>query len=442
MSNSSKSPLGSLREFLCPLSSSSGSSSGVSDLVQSHGSRNVFAGPLALHQSERGQDNTAIGYECLRKCSASGSSALGSKAAFRLETAQRCTCVGFEALATVVDTPDGDDNTAFGYNAGTETKQRGNSFFGSESGKFNADGHSNCGFGKQSLFLNVKGHRNTSVGTESGYGLMEGDDNVLVGSSAQKAIASVHQVTAVGAQALENNTDHENTAVGFRALKSLQQGQGNTAVGSQVFASQPSGDENTGVGFHVGLHALGSENTVLGATSLASCFPGAVSGSLGLVTKNTVCGNGVCPRVREASGIAVLGSRALPSAISVQDITAIGQDALSSLESGRNNTCIGNQVAQELVTGSGNTCLGAGSGPVKDQIHNSLCLGMGAKATESGELVLGSKECPLQLNRSEKGGTLKVTINGERFLLHVTRLDRTDPGENTLGQGLDRGISG
>ena len=147
----------------------------------------------------------------------------------------------------------------------------------------------NDAFGYASLYSNASGTNNVALGFSAGY-YVQGNFNTAVGSgtlSANYTLASGSYNTAVGGNALYNNTTaSNNTAVGYQA------GYSNTTSASNTFVGRGAGYSSTGVGNvligDITGYSLttGTYNTFIGAPgSTGSCGYYVTTGS-----KNTIIG--------------------------------------------------------------------------------------------------------------------------------------------------------
>ena len=132
------------------------------------------------------------------------------------------TGVGVDALAAL--TPAGDFNTAFGAaalrsNAGGDNNTAvgthalelttGNSSTAVGAGALRADttGQANAAVGRTSLSGVTTGSSNTAIGTDAGNAVVTGSRTTLVGRSANVGSAALNNATAIGADALVDQSD-------------------------------------------------------------------------------------------------------------------------------------------------------------------------------------------------------------------------------------------
>ena len=88
--------------------------------------------------------------------------------------------------------------------------------------------------------------------------------------------------TAVGVEALVNNTGGNNAAMGWSALFNNTIGSNNTAIGRAALFNNDEGSLNTGVGiFALGNTTSGSQNTAIGFTALSNNHTGVRNTGIG-----------------------------------------------------------------------------------------------------------------------------------------------------------------
>jgi len=379
---------------------------------------NVAYGPFALWKTPLNSECTAFGYNALKECLVSENSAFGFQALCRLKSAKSCTAVGFCALEYVSDQILADDNTALGHRAAMNTVGNANSAIGSGALLFNETGKENTACGGSASCLNIVGSRNTSVGFHAAYGTLEGDDNTIVGCTAQRAVAPVWRVTAIGAGALTDNGSNDLVAVGFNALRCNQTGVANVALGTEALSSTISGSYCTGLGTGALRNSWGSDNTVVGSMGM--------SRGNGTGGENTGVGSHVLCHCIAARNTAT-GHKAMFATTVGHHNVANGYMALCRSVTASKNTVVGAGAGGAIVDGEGNVAVGFQSGPLTD-LQNTLCLGTGARAMVSGDLALGSPQHPLSLGKLVGGEGdanvaptpqmyLTIVVNGERYLL-------------------------
>jgi uncharacterized coiled-coil protein SlyX len=156
--------------------------------------------------------------------------------------------------------------------------------------------------------------------------------------------------TAVGQNALLNNTGANNTAIGFNALLSNTTGFLNTAIGVQALQFNTTGTNNTAAGFEALFsNTTGHDNTAEGYNVLGSNTTGAFNTATGedALFSNTIGSDNT------ANGVEALFSNTIGS-----DNTATGVAALERNTTGSNNTANGFEALTINTTGSNNTAHG------------------------------------------------------------------------------------
>jgi hypothetical protein len=217
----------------------------------------------ALAANTHGQDNTAVGVDCMTfNTTGSNNTAIGNQAMEFNQSGNSNVAVGLGAL---------DKNVSNGADVAV-----------GESACLNCTADDLVAIGALSLGSNTTGAANTSVGYNSMAANVTGADNVCVGYNSMTSSTSsngtamgfesaFHQTsagstTAIGYEALFTNVSGaQNTAVGASALGSTTAGE-NTALGVTTLYDVSSGGSNTGVGWNTGRGiTTGSYNTIVGA---------------------------------------------------------------------------------------------------------------------------------------------------------------------------------
>src|SRR5438477_233349 len=157
--------------------------------------------------------------------------------------------------------------------------------------------------------------------------------------------------TALGDDALINNTGFYNTAVGFDALFNNIMGAGNMASGDYALFSNTTGTNNTASGESaLYRNTTGSNNTASGSFALFSnttASGNTATGELALLyntTGNSNTANGLEALIENTTG---------------DDNTATGVAALLGNTIGNNNTASGGNALLNNTTGNDNTANGA-----------------------------------------------------------------------------------
>ena len=194
-----------------------------------------------------------------------------------------------------------------------------------------------------------------------------GTGNVALGNTALDSNVSGGSNTAIGADALTDNTASNNTAVGYQAGYSNQTGTLNTFIGRLAGYSNTaskntfigngngyttsSGQENTSVGDRAfWLNTTGNNNESFGAGSLENNTTG---------SNNVAYGSYSLKSNTTASYNTAAGGKALYSNTTAQFNAAFGYEALRDNTTGADNTALGGyQTLIVNTTGSYNTAVG------------------------------------------------------------------------------------
>ena len=176
-----------------------------------------------------GVDNTAVGFDALRRNTiGSQNTATGSRALTN-NMGDQNTANGSEALSSNIS---GTDNTAIGFQALFYNLSSQNTATGAEALLFNIHGSNNTASGFQALLSNRNGYENTATGLYALRNNINGNQN-----------------TANGAFAIINNTTgNANTGDGYNALFYNTTGSRNIAVGVGSGSNLTTGDNNIDIG--------------------------------------------------------------------------------------------------------------------------------------------------------------------------------------------------
>jgi trimeric autotransporter adhesin len=174
-----------------------------------------------------------------------------------------------------------------------------------------------------------------------------GADNTAIGFQALFNNTSGSNNTATGADALFNNTGDANTATGSNALLSNTNGLFNTATGSGALETNTSGYFNTATGVDALLfNTLGYRNTAIGVEALYANTTGFFN-------------------------------------------TATGVNALRRNKTGINNTAFGNEALRDNTTGKDNIALGASAGLNLTHGDHNIDIGNKGVAAEANTVRIG-----------------------------------------------------
>jgi len=188
--------------------------------------------------------------------------------------------------------------------------------------------------------------------------------------------------TAVGDQALANNTGQANTATGFQSLFSNTTGSDNTANGAFALFTNTEGIENTATGES----ALASNST--GNANTATGFNALLSNTIG--TSNTANGGFALSSNTTGNSNTATGAAALQFSTGDGN-TANGALALFSNTTGTSNTAVGSGALVNSTIGVDNTALGVAAGSAVTNASNVICIGFGvAGANVSNSCFIGN----------------------------------------------------
>jgi hypothetical protein len=227
-----------------------------------------------------------------------------------------CTAIGYTALAAETNAA---NNTAVGSTAMASSNGSGsNSAFGFAALTTLVTGTNNCAFGDSSLKL-ATGSSNCAFGYRSGWKITTGTQNCLIGTSAAGGISgNFSNGTAVGYQALLENTGNDNTAVGNTSLKANTSGTQNTAVGAGASATIDTNGNTTSVGYNALTLNTGAGNTAVGSTAGAA---------RATYTNSTFLGFGADASANSLSNATAIGYNA---SVGVSNAIVLGQTATAT----------------------------------------------------------------------------------------------------------------
>ena len=200
---------------------------------------NTADGLGVLTNLTTGHFNTGSGWYSLASDQAgSWNTAFGIATLYNNDDGQDNTAVGVGALFRNTI---GNDNTAYGFTA-LFNNQGGylNTALGEDALSNNFDGYENTATGVNALGSNTYGARNTAMGVEALLNNLDGGYNTAVGYRALRraSLGGYSYNTALGAEALYNNTGSANIGVGFNAGVNLTTGDLNIDIGNTGFAGE------------------------------------------------------------------------------------------------------------------------------------------------------------------------------------------------------------
>lgn len=232
----------------------------------------------------------------------------------------------------------------------------GNSFVGSNCGKFNTTGLYNTGIGVSALNFNTTGLYNTVIGSYAGYFNTTGTHNTLIGVNAGAANRSGSYNTAIGVlSSLYNISGSYNTATGYYTLLNNTVSY-NTAFGYNSLKTNTTGPGNSGFGYNsLRDNSIGSDNSAFGSQAMSLNIDGIKNTAFGesaLYAKTTGDNN---VAIGAEAGLKLEGGSNLGE---VDNSIFIGYDTRAKANGDTNSIVIGNQAIGE---GSNTTVLGNSS---------------------------------------------------------------------------------
>jgi len=186
----------------------------------SSGSNNTAIGSGAMSSGTGTfSDCTAIGYQALQHCVASGNTAIGAQALQACTSGTGNTAMGYQAGLSLTTAT---GNTAMGYQALTAVCGNNNTAGGFQALQ-NCTGSANTGFGS-SVMPSVTGNNNTCCGHAALPSLTSGGNNTVVGSQAAGNIVTGSRNVVIGASAntLGDNSDCVIIGAGVTGTASAQ----------------------------------------------------------------------------------------------------------------------------------------------------------------------------------------------------------------------------
>lgn len=224
-------------------------------------------------------------------------------------------------------------------------------FIGYLAGNASGGGSFNTAVGDSALENNVSSDNDTAIGYQA---LLNntGSANTAVGADALLDNTSSAGNTAIGFQALNANTGATNTANGAYALRNNTSGQFNTAVGGQALYWNTTGNGNIAVGFNTGTNlTTGSSNIYIGSLGGAAAENNTIRiGTPGIQTATVVAG----VITGNGSGLSNLNSATLSTGV------AIGVGSGNTIAGGVSDAFIGGGVQNTIQSGANEAVIGGG----------------------------------------------------------------------------------
>ena len=248
----------------------------------------------------------------------------------------------------------------------------------------------------------------------------------IQGLTVGKGAGAVSNNTAVGANALRDNTTGEsNTAIGFQALRGTTTGTQNTASGVEALVSTTTGSNNTAVGYKASYtNTTGANNTALGLEALRANTTASNNTAVGyqaMYANTTGTGNialghqALQTNTTGNANVALGGSYTgfSPTALSGNTTGSfnigIGSGALQSNTTASYNTAVGYQAGYSNTTGSYNTLVGYAAGYSISGSGNTLNTFIGQAAGYN--VTTGTKNTILGTYNGNQGGLNISTSN-------------------------------
>jgi hypothetical protein len=229
--------------------------------------------------------------------------------------------------------------------------------------------------------------------------------------------------TAVGDQALANNTGQANTATGFQSLFSNTSGSDNTANGALALFANTQGIENTATGGS----ALASNST--GNANTATGFDALLNNTIG--SSNTATGAFALVNNTTGNGNTADGTGALQFSTGDGN-TAIGGNAMFQNTSGFQNTAIGAGALIGNTTGVDNTALGFAAGSAVTNASNVISIGFAVPgANVSNTCFIGNIRGITTINPDavpvliDSAGQLGTQSSSQRFKKDIKAMEGT-----------------
>lgn len=245
----------------------------------------------------------------------------------------------------------------------------------------------------------ASGYDNIYIGFKSGTSNTDGEFNTGLGSFTLQNAVNAYSNTAIGSYAMQNAVNSvQSTAIGTGALTSAVSGNYNQAIGyHSMFATTNAGFSNSAIGYEALLNNTGSNNCAIGNWALKTNTSGGSNCAIGM---NALLNNSI-----GISNVGIGESALLSNTMGNYNI-AIGQQSGQTNTLGTNNTSIGafsllnntngSNVAVGYQAGAlrtsylGCTLLGVSADLSANLFNNATALGYNAIATASNQVKIGN----------------------------------------------------
>ena len=274
-------------------------------------------------------------------------------------------------------------------------------------------GDDNSVFGKGAGAAISTGQRNVYIGIDAGASGATNSENCLVGRLAGK-LNTASAITALGTEALYNNTGNNNTGLGAAALNANTSGANNTAVGRSAMPSNTTGYNNTAIG-NVAMNTCttGYDCTAVGKGALYDLTTGDACSAFG-----HEAGENVTTAIHGT----YIGRRAAQNLTTGGYVTVVGANGATSITSGTYNTLIGygaGNRSNPLTSGSSCTMVGALTGPsgTLGNANAENVFGFNISANGTGTTTLGASGSGLYATHGSTGWS---SVSDERYKKDIT----------------------
>ena len=336
-----------------------------------------------------GVHNTANGYEAMGASNGSYNTAIGDRALHATNA--------------------GNDNVAIGSRAhfGTANSATRNTAVGTSAMEGATTGSYNCAFGTRALYLNAAGTENVSAGYLSMDSNTTGSYNVAYGTNALGGNQTGSNNVAIGHESLMAYDGGDNVAIGYRAGKAADQTR-NTYIGYDAGTAQNGSADNMAIGYM----ALSRQTTGANGNIAIGNYTGRAVVSSASTSQLVAIGHNVANHGSAALagyqnvfiGYNIASASGLAGAFRN---TALGAHALTDLTTGDNNTCIGNMAGNSIETATNNLCLGYQAG---ESGSPSGTLTSGSNTIVLGDDNIGALYCTQSsINTSDRRDKADIT---------------------------------
>jgi hypothetical protein len=292
-----------------------------------------------------------------------------------------------------------------------------------------SDANGNTAMGTDAL-LNNSGSNNTAAGLRALQSNTLSDGLTAFGFEALRFNTTGGANAALGYQALSTNTTGSwNTADGHQALLFNTAGDGNTATGYQALIMNTTGNYNTALGqATLSANTIGNDNTAVGSAAL---FPN-TTGNGNTATASAALTNNTTGSYNTANGFASLNNNTEGSYN-----TALGVNALQGNIVGVANSAVG-FGALGNATGGGNVALGVLAGNQLTTGDNNIYIGNPGRESESGVIRIGTPSThqkvfvqgvwgtPVRRSAEvvvDSNGQLGIEVSSERYKTDVLPME-------------------